>query len=584
MLAELHLHDLGVIEEAHLELGPGLSVVTGETGAGKTMIVTGLGLLIGQRSDATLVRTGAARAVVEGVAAVPAGHPARLRALDTGADDEDDLVLVRTVSAEGRSRAHVGGRSAPVGVLADIGESLVALHGQADQWRLRHLAAHRDLLDRFGGPPIAAALASYQEVYAAHARALAELTELQAQARTRAQEVDALTVGLERIDVLDPQPGEDHALAREAERLTHIEELRAAAGASSVLLAGADEASGIDDHGILGAVASARAHLESAGRNDPALAAFAQRAAELGILTADLAADLSAYLADLDVEPGRLDQVQARRAALADLTRVYGTDITEVLDWGAAAAQRLGVLLGAEDRIEELQAGVRDLCAARATAAAHLTSARAEAAAGLGRAISTELARLAMPSATVEVDVRPLDQPGAAGADEVEIGLRAGADGPTRPIARSASGGELSRIMLAIEVATAAAADAPPTFVFDEVDAGIGGRAALAVGARLAALARHAQVVVVTHLAQVAAFADRHFVIEKSHDGQVTRSGVYQVGDEARIAELARMLGGTDSAAALEHARDLVAQVRRHSSRPWDNAADDPSTSHLPQP
>lgn len=562
MLSEIHLTDLGVIEEAHLELGPGLTVVTGETGAGKTMVVTALGLLLGQRSDSALVRTGATRAVVEGVATLPAGHPARVRAVEAGADDEDDLVLVRSVTAEGRSRAHVGGRSAPIGVLAEIGETLVAVHGQADQWRLRHLEQHRELLDRFGGPDLHGALAAYRDRYAAHAAAEAELTDLRERARERAQEAAALTLGLERIEALDPRVGEDVDLAVEAERLTHVEELRAAAGESVHLLAGSDEATGMDDPGAVGLVARAGHLLTHAGGNDPALAGLARRATDLGHLLTDLAGDLSGYLADLEVEPGRLDEVQARRAALADLTRTYGADVAEVLAWGRAAATRLGTLLGDDDRIAELTVELDTLSAAREQAAAALTAARRHAAAALAGAITGELDRLAMPGSRISVDVRPLQRFAVSGTDEVEIGLTATGGGPPRSISRSASGGELSRIMLAIEVATANASDGPAAFVFDEVDAGIGGRAALAVGARLAGLAAHAQVIVVTHLAQVAAHADRHLVVHKSDDGQVTRSGVVLVDGDARVEELARMLGGTDSAAALEHARDLLERVR----------------------
>jgi DNA repair protein RecN (Recombination protein N) len=569
MLTEIHLSDLGVIEEAHLDLGPGLTVVTGETGAGKTMVVTGLGLLLGQRAVTGLIREGATRAVVEGVATLPADHPALVRAgeagADTGADTDahDDLVLVRTVTAEGRSRAHVGGRSAPIGVLGEIGEVLVAVHGQADQWRLRHLDQHRELLDRFGGADVTDARAAYQEVYAAHAAAAAELTDLRTRALERAQEAAALTAALERLEAVDPQPGEDAALAIEADRLGHLEELRTAAATAADLLSGADEASGRDDPGIVGRIAHVRATLDHAGANDPALAQLARRATDVGHALTELAADVASYLADLEVEPGRLDQVQDRRAALGDLTRVYGPDVDGVLAWGQEAAARLTGLLGADDRVAELETTVEELAARRDRAAAALTDLRVAAAERLAAAISGELGQLAMASAVVGVEVRPRDRMGSTGADEVEIGLRANSGGALRPIARSASGGELSRLMLAIEVATAAQGDGPPTFVFDEVDAGIGGRAALAVGARLAALAEHAQVIVVTHLAQVAAHADRHLVVHKSDDGQVTRSGVRAVEGEERIEELARMLGGTDSSAALDHARDLRARVRR---------------------
>ncbi|CCH69093.1 DNA repair protein recN [Phycicoccus elongatus Lp2] len=584
MLSDIAITDLGVIDHARLDLDRGLTVLTGETGAGKTMVVTGLGLLLGSRADSALVREGSSRAVVEGVASLPDGHQARTVATEAGAPDEADLVLVRTVSAEGRSRAHVGGRMAPIGVLAEIGEHLVAVHGQADQWRLRHLDQHRDLLDRFGGPELEHAFTAYRMAYEDHANAQQELTELRAHARERAQEAAALTVGLERIDGADPQPGEDHALAVEAERLGHVEDLRAAASEATLLLSGADEASGVDDAGVLGRMARARSALQQAGDMDPALAELGSRAAELGHLLTDLAADVASYAAGLDVEDGRLDAVNERRALLSELTRIYGADIDEVIAWGRSAAARLGGLLDDDGRVDQLDAAVADLAAAREVAAQDLTRQRQRAAAELSAGITAELAQLAMPHTVVAVEVRPAARPGPSGADDVEIGLRSHAGGVLRSIARSASGGELSRIMLAIEVAIAQAVPGPPTFVFDEIDAGIGGRAALAVGARLAQLARHSQVIVVTHLAQVAAHADRHLVVRKSDDGHVIRTEVHRVEGAARLEELARMLGGTDSAAALEHARDLVDRVGGQVVRAWENGQDVPTPATTEKP
>ena len=569
MLSEIHIQDLGVIEDALLEFGPGLTVLTGETGAGKTMVVTALGLLLGGRGDSALVRTGSARASIEGVVTIPAGHPASQRAIEAGADDlrdlapdqEIDLVLVRTVNAEGRSRAHVGGRTAPIGVLAEVGEQLVAVHGQADQWRLRQPDQHRELLDRYGWADIEGPLTAYAIAYAAHRRAAAELRDLTEQARERAREAQSLTVALEQIEALDPSPGEDVALTLEADRLGHLEELRAAAGETLTTLAGDDDASGGADAGVLGALAHVRGLLERAAAADTSVAPLAARSGELAHLTADLASDVSHYLADLDVDPGRLEEVHHRRAALAEVTRLYGPTVDDVLAWSKDAADRLGALVGDEDRLVSLGEEVERLERDLGSLGQALTAARLGAASRLKSAIAGELASLAMPGARIEVAVRPRDR-GAEGADEVEIGLAANAGADVRPVTRAASGGELSRIMLAIEVATAEGSAGPPTFVFDEVDAGVGGRAALAVGARLAALARHAQVIVVTHLAQVAAHADRHLVVHKSDDGQVTRTGVTRAEGEHQVRELARMLGGTDSSAALEHARDLLEQVR----------------------
>lgn len=577
MLQEIRIQNLGVIDDAVLELHPGLNVVTGETGAGKTMVVSGLGLLLGARADAGLVRAGARSAAVEGVVDLPAEHPAAVRAAEAGADTDDGLVLLRTLSAEGRSRAHVGGRSAPVGILSEIGEHLVAVHGQADQWRLRQADQHRALLDQYAGEPVATALARYQDLYDEHDRVRRELAELTEAARDRAREVEILQVGLEQIEALDPQPGEDADLRVEDERLTHAEGLRAGAEAARTLIAGAEEEYAAEPApNVIGAIADARGALTGLLEHDPALKELDRRLADLGYLAADLGADLSGYVSDIELDPARLAWVQQRRADLSGLMRKYGDSVDDVLEWGRKAAARLDVLLNAEDTLAGLGARLESLRSDLGEAAAALTEARREAAAGLAAAVTEELAHLAMGKAVVEVSVsdRPADDglalPGRTqsvrfarhGIDDVEILLAANPGAPARSVAKAASGGELSRVMLALEVVTGARGSGEvPTFVFDEVDAGVGGRAALDIGARLAALARHAQVIVVTHLAQVAAFADRHLVVTKSSDGHVTSSGVVQVDGDDRLRELARMMAGVDSDTAVDHAGELLAQA-----------------------
>jgi DNA repair protein RecN (Recombination protein N) len=560
VIEEIRIRDLGVIDEAVLPLHPGLTVLTGETGAGKTMVVTGLGLLLGGRGDSGLVRTGAERTVVEGVVQLPGGHPALARAEEAGGDVTDGLVLVRTVQADGRSRAHVGGRSAPVGLLTELAGHLVAVHGQADQWRLRRADEHREVLDDFGGPELAAALEGYRAVHGELSAAEDELARLRTAAAERAREAESLRLGLERIEALDPQPGEDDALRVESERLGHAEELRAAAGEAHTALAGEDDiAAGAT--GVLAALGGAAARLSQAAPNDPALAELAGRVDELRYLAADVAADLGAYLADVDVDPSRLEHVEQRRAALAELTRLYGPGVDDVLDWARTAASRVVDLEGTGERIGDLEERVGTLATRRDEAARVLGGLRRDAARALGERITGELTHLAMGSATVSVAVEDAGRFTADGRDIVEVRLASGPGAPARPVTRAASGGELSRVMLAIEVATASAVSSVPTFVFDEVDAGVGGRAALDVGSRLAALADHAQVVVVTNLAQVAVHADRHLVVERSDDGHVTRSMVHEVTGEHRVAELARMLGGSGTDAALEHARDLMARA-----------------------
>jgi DNA repair protein RecN (Recombination protein N) len=582
MLREIRIQNLGVIDDAVLELSAGLNVLTGETGAGKTMVVSGLGLLLGARADAGLVRTGAAKAVVEGVVHVGPEHPATLRAIEAGGDAEDDLILARTVSAEGRSKAHVGGRTAPISVLGELGELLVAVHGQSDQWRLRQPEQHRVVLDRFAGEPVAEPYGRYTALYDELQQVGAELRELRGRARDRAREVDALRAGLEEIEAIDPKPGEDLELRAEDERLAHADGLRASAGQAHALLTGDQEglypgtgrSDGLDSGDVGGHLATARVALAPMTAHDPALADLDRRLQELGYLAADLGVDLAAYLSEAEVDPARLAWVQDRRAELARLQRKYGDTIDDVLAWGKESAARLAELEGADDRADGLQIWLDTLREDLATCAGELSAARRLAATDFGARVTTELSHLAMGKAVVQVSVgRRPDPEGLPledetervrfsrhGVDDVEILLAANPGAPLRTVAKAASGGELSRVMLALEVVTGSGD--VPTFVFDEVDAGVGGKAALDVGARLAALATSAQVIVVTHLAQVAAYADRHLVVRKTDDGHITASGVVVVTGEERLRELARMMGGVeDSDVAIEHAKELLGQA-----------------------
>ncbi len=572
MLREIRIQNLGVIDDAVLELSEGLNVVTGETGAGKTMVVSGLGLLLGSRADTGRVREGADRALVEGFVEVPADHPAAVRAAEAGGDVEDGLILARSVSRQGRSRAHVGGRSAPVGVLTELGELLVAVHGQADQWRLRRPEQHRIVLDTFAGDAVAGPGGRCAERYAELQDLQGQLRHLRELGRDRVREIDQLRAALEEIEQVDPQPGEDVALQEEAERLGHADGLRAAAGEAHLLLMGGDDA--LADDGAPSAAVDllgrARAALGPMADHDPRLTELDRRLRESGYALADLGAELAGYLADLDVDPARLAWVNERRAALTSLQRKYGDTVTDVLEWSRGAAARLTELEGVDDRLDELAEREAEVRADLVAAALELSSARQEAAGRFAAEVAAELEHLAMGNAAIEVAVTWREQEdgldvgqgrrvrcGPAGLDDVEILLAAGSGAPPRSVAKAASGGELSRVMLALELVTAGGD--VPTFVFDEIDAGIGGATAVDVGARLARLARTAQVVVVTHLPQVAAFADRHLVVTKTDDGHVTASGVTPVEGEDRVRELARMLGGTaDSSVALEHARELL--------------------------
>ncbi len=557
MLEEMRIQDLGVIDEAALELSAGLNVVTGETGAGKTMVVTGLGLLFGERGDSARVRPGAERAVVEGRVRVDPEGTAAARAREAGAElDADSLVLSRSVSAEGRSRAHAGGRSAPIGLLSHLAEDLVALHGQADQHRLLQPGRQRGALDRYAGQAVGHALDRYRDVYSRHRAVSEQLTELATQARERAREADLLRFGVSEVEQVEPAPEEDLELAAVAKRLGHADALRGAATAAhDALLGDPARDDGADAVGLLGA---ARQAVEAVRDHDPELGALADRLHEAGSVLSDVATELATYAETVDADPERLAAVEKRRAVLAGLTRKYGADIDEVLSWARQGAQRLAELESDDERLDQLQAQQRELALELDKRGRELSAARAEAATALGAAVTAELSDLAMPHARVAVQVSQGEQPGPYGMDDVEIRLAAHPGAPSLPLQRGASGGELSRVMLAIEVVFAGA-DPVPTFVFDEVDAGVGGKAAVEVGRRLARLARHAQVVVVTHLPQVAAFADHHLAVEKSGDGMVNRSGVRALDDAGRLRELSRMLAGLEhSELGRAHAEELL--------------------------
>jgi DNA repair protein RecN (Recombination protein N) len=565
VLLEMRLRGLGVIEDAVLEFGPGLTVVTGETGAGKTMVVTGLGLLMGGRGDPGAVRTGAQLALVEGRVEVDPSGPVAVRAQEAGAVLEDgELVIARTVSNAGRSRAHLGGRSVPVATLIELSGELVAVHGQSDQIRLQAPGRQRESLDRFAGTTVTTALTAYRRTWKELRETQARLAVITQQARERTQEAELLRLGLAEVEKVAPQPGEDHALKAEALRLSHAEGLQQAAHQAGSLLAG-DASVTISGPDVAALVSSARHALDAAADHDPKLAELAVRAAEIGYLAEDLATECASYAANVDSDPARLAAVEDRRAVLGQLSRTHHLDIDGVLAWAQTASTRLQELDGDEDALIQLGARVEELGAELGEQAATLTARRTKAAATLGAAVTAELQELSMPGAKVEVRVSQAE-PGPDGADEIEM-LFAGHPGaPPRPLGRGASGGELSRVMLGLEVVLGAA-DPVPTFVFDEVDAGVGGAAALGIGRRLARLARSSQVLVVTHLPQVAAFADRHLLVRKAGDGQITSSGVHTLDDAGRVRELARMLGGVeDSGSAQAHADELLQLARDHAA------------------
>jgi DNA repair protein RecN (Recombination protein N) len=564
MLEEVRITGLGVIDEAVLELSAGFNVVTGETGAGKTMVVSGLGLLFGGRADPSRVRPGADRAVVEGRLRVePDGMVAR-QVNESGGDLDDDgsaLILVRSVSSEGRSRATAGGRSVPVSLLTYLADDLVAVHGQADQQQLLRPGRQRQALDRFSGPGFAELLSGYQRAYQRYQQVSAELAELTTQARDRAREAEDLRHGVEGISRVEPVEGEDIELVAEDERLSNADALHAAATTAHEALVGDPSGGNFDAADVTSLLAAARSALDSAAQHDAQLEALAGRVTEAAYLLSDVAAELASYVESVEADPVRLGVVQERRAELTRLVRAYGAasgDVAGVLAWAKAASARLAELDGDEDKIGALAEQEAELAATVADLAGQLTTARIETASRFAGQVTAELTALAMPHAKIMVAVTPAQGFGPYGADEVEIKLSAHPGAPALPLHKGASGGELSRIMLAIEVVFAGA-DPVPTFVFDEVDAGVGGKAAVEIGRRLARLARMAQVIVVTHLPQVAAFADTHLMVEKASDGSVVHSGITRLTDQGRVRELSRMLAGLeDSEFGRAHASELL--------------------------
>ncbi|WP_314102302.1 DNA repair protein RecN [uncultured Frigoribacterium sp.] len=557
MIEEIAIRDLGVIGRATLPLGPGFTAVTGETGAGKTMVVTALGLLLGQRAESGIVRSGSAQAVVDGRWVVPADGSVVERVRDAGGDvDDGELFLSRVVSAEGRSRAVVGGRSAPIGVLGDLADHLVVVHGQSEQIRLKSAQAQRAAVDAHGGAPLAAAAASYRAAFEAWTAARDELAEITRDRDERRAEADALRAAIDEIEAAAPVAGELDELDATADRLSNSEDLRLAAGLAHEILS-TDAVDGTRD--VISLVEEARRQVERVAPHDPALAPIADLLAEVSVQVSESSSRLSSYLGGLDADAaGDLEAVQTRRAELSSLLRKHGPGLDDVLRLLDEGSRRLVELDGDDDRLASLDDEVAQFRAEAETRAGVLSDLRRASGADLSERVSAELSALAMAGAEIVVEVTPRDELGSTGADVVSLLLRPHRGSEPRPLGKGASGGELSRVMLALEVVMAGSSNVP-TFVFDEVDAGVGGSAAIEIGRRLAALSERAQVIVVTHLAQVAAFATNHLRVVKDASGEVTASSVQQLEGDERVAEMARLLSGLpDSASGLDHARELL--------------------------
>lgn len=554
MIDQLTINNLGVIPQAELSFSPGFTALTGETGAGKTMVLSSIGLLLGKKADSTLVRYGEKELAVEGIFVTDSSSQAAALLTEAGGLVEDgEIILARTVPARGRSRCHGGGRTIPSGVLSQIGRELVTIHGQAEQLRLRSGARQLALLDSFGGPAHQELVTEFRATYTSWRDLQTQLEDWENQRQAREIEVSRLKEGVELQEKLQPEPGEEDDLLRKIERLGNVEDLREAAQAAYNYLGG----DGSDSAGAASLVSAAIQALEKGAQSDEELSELVRGLRDASAIILDISAEAGAYLSNLEADPALLDQAQSRLSQLRHAYRTWAKDLDSWLTWADTARDRIIQLSGPQNQGRVLEEQLEKAASQLQTLGKKVSRARLALAKTLKKEVAGELAALQMPDAGFDIELKSLAEPNSHGFDQVTFGLRAGVNAEIRPLGQGASGGELSRIMLALEVTLAAKslAKGTPTFIFDEVDAGIGGATALAVGERLARLAKHAQVIVVTHLPQVAAWADKQLVVSKNNDIAQVR----EVAGSKREREIARMLAGkADSKSALDHARELI--------------------------
>lgn len=568
MLHELHIRNLGVIEEATAEFSTGLSVVTGETGAGKTMVVSSLRLLSGHRADASRVRNGADRASVEGIFSADSAAVDELVEQVGGYVDDGEVIASRTVNATGRSRAHLAGKTVAAGVLGEFASHVITIHGQNDQLRLLDPVRQLGALDDYAG--LGEKVATYQARRAEWLRLDKDLRRRMEARRDLALESETLQRAVEAIDEIDPQPGEDVEVKAQIKRLQAADDIRAGLQRAQAALDGMDGLSG-DDFGdsegasaLVGQATNELTNLTDTEAEGGNLADLADRLGEVSVLLADISSEIGQALLDVP-DPDELDGLLQRQTQLREL-RKYAVDVDGALAWRDQARERLESMDVSDEALQRLQddvAAARD--AARAVAE-ELSSARVRASKKFSKAVTEEIRGLHM-SAEIRVDVRQpgekagekASELGPHGIDEVEFQLVQG--GNVNPLAGSASGGELSRVMLALEVVLAAGTEGGRTMVFDEVDAGVGGKAAVEIGRRLAKLAVDNQVIVVTHLPQVAAFGDAHVYVAKATSADSVTSSVRTLSEDERAEELSRMLAGLESETGRAHAEELMAMA-----------------------
>jgi DNA repair protein RecN (Recombination protein N) len=556
MLEEIHIKDLGIIKEANLTFTRGLTTITGETGAGKTMVLTALALLLGKRSESSMIHADAAFTSVEGCWYVPSDSPVAGLVDNVGGVIEDrQLYINRTVHRDGKSKAVIGGKTTPASYLGEIGDNLVNIHGQSDQIKLKSATTQRDALDRYAGVPLRAALDKYRTAHATWTENTRTLGELRSNRAALQQEHETLLSVIAEIEKVEPVAGEDAALATAADRLTNIDEIRTNTLQAMTRISSDD----YDAGDALTRTQEAIRLLHTIAGYDPSLASLVALAETASAALSELNSELNTYLSTIDTDSlSELNTIQERIAALATLKRHYGPTLDDVLARYRAAGERVLQIDPSGDHIAHLEQTVVAAHAEMTTLAAELSAHRVTAAVRLMAAVNTELAGLAMGNASFVVQVTPTEAYTRHGNDDIAFLLSAHHGAEPRPLGRGASGGELSRIMLAIEVVLADP-DATPTFIFDEVDSGVGGATAIEIGKRLAQLATRAQVIVVTHLPQVAAFADNHLRVLKTNGEDFVNTDVTQLSDGERVTELARMLSGfADSDSAQAHAREML--------------------------
>ena len=561
-LEEISIRSLGVIESSNIQFKPGLTVLTGETGAGKTMVLTALGLVLGSKSDSDLVRAGQERAVVTGRFSVPLQIQDEI--LASGGEVEDDCVVItRTLSSQGKSRVLVGSAVSSAATVSSFAQSLVEIHAQSSSSKLIKPAVSRELLDRYGGID----LTQYQEIFTQYQEISLRIQELKNQLLQRDKEIDLLTEFAQEFSKLSPVSGELVKIENEIAKLGSVEQLNQVVSSTLNLLE--DE-----DLSALNLLQQMRKSLDSVAGKDRDLDQITERFTESLLNLQDIGSDLTSYLSSLEADPSRFAQLQDRKSALSTLLKRYGKGsdkelaFEELIADGLGAKQKLADLSGGSDRITELEKQKLDIFSKMKISAVKLADDRKIAAEKLSKLVTSEIRNLSMPNSQFVISQSTLDsdKPGsytAYGLDEIAILFSAHAGATPLPLSKVASGGELSRVMLALEVVIA---EAEPigTYIFDEVDAGVGGKAAVEIGRRLAKLSKSAQVIVITHLPQVAVWADNHLVVKKSESGSVTQSDVKEMSADERKVEIARMLSGQeDSQTAQEHASELLTIVRQ---------------------